>query len=290
MTSLSTFNSWVFGVRPNAQARLRLFCFPHAGGGASFFRSWIGTLPPDIEVCPVQLPGRENRLKERPFNQYTLLIQTLAQALRPYLTIPFAFFGHSMGALVSFGLARQLRQQNDPLPMHLFVSAYRAPQIPNTEPPLHLLPEPEFVKTLLGFNGTKQEVLENDELREFLLPILRADFAVCETYNHVAGEPLACPITVFGGLHDKRVKRDALAAWQEQTSGRFMLRMLPGDHFFLQDMRVPLLRLIAQDLMQRTTSYPARGAVGNVVAGLAPAIAEETGGYKASPYGGQHVH
>ena len=130
MTSLSTFNSWIFGVRPNTQARLRLFCFPHAGGGASFFRSWIGTLPPDIEVCPVQLPGRENRLKERPFNQYTLLIQALAQALRPYLTVPFAFFGHSMGALVSFGLARQLRQQNEPLPVHLFASAYRAPQIP----------------------------------------------------------------------------------------------------------------------------------------------------------------
>ena len=124
MTSISSFNSWIFASRPNPQARLRLFCFPHAGGGASFFRPWIGMLSPDIEVCPVQLPGRENRLKERPFNQFSPLISELAQALRPYLDRPFAFFGHSMGALVSFGLARHLREQNDPMPRHLFISAY----------------------------------------------------------------------------------------------------------------------------------------------------------------------
>ncbi len=254
MTSISSFNSWIFASRPNPQARMRLFCFPHAGGGASFFRPWIGALSADIEVCPVQLPGRENRLKEQPFNQFAPLISVLAQALRPYLTVPFAFFGHSMGALVSFGLTRQLRRQHDPIPIHLFLSAYRAPQIQNAEPPLHQLPESEFVKKVLALNGTKREVLENNELRQFLLPILRADFAVCETYDHTIEEPLACPITVFGGLQDNRVKPHDLAAWQEQTSGRFIQRMLPGDHFFLQTMRTPLLQLISQDIAQRKTS------------------------------------
>ncbi len=251
MASLSSFNSWVFASRPNPQARLRLFCFPHAGGGASFFRSWIGILPPDIEVCPVQLPGRENRLKEPPFDQFTPLIHALVEGLSPYLTLPFAFFGHSMGALISFGLARQLRIENLPVPMHLFVSAYRAPQIPNTEPPLHQLPESAFVKKLLGFNGTKQEVMENDELRQFLLPILRADFAVCETYSHTAEEPLTCPITVFGGAQDSRVSHDYLAAWREQTSSYFTLRKLPGDHFYLQNMRSPLLQFVFQDLSKQ---------------------------------------
>jgi medium-chain acyl-[acyl-carrier-protein] hydrolase len=214
-------------------------------------------LPPDIEVCPVQLPGRENRLKERPFNQFSPLIAELAQALRPYLDIPFAFFGHSMGALVSFGLARQLRAQNDPMPRHLFISAYRAPQIPITESPLHQLSDAEFVKKVLSFNGTKREVLENDELRQFLLPILRADFAVCETYVHAPEAPLSSPITVFGGLQDHRVKREALAAWQEQTSDRFIVRMLPGDHFFLQNPHGLLLQLLYQQLMQlATTSVP----------------------------------
>ena len=257
MTSISSFNSWIFATGPNPQARLRLFCFPHAGGGASFFRPWIGMLPPDIEVCPVQLPGRENRLKERPFNQFSPLISELAQALRPYLDRPFAFFGHSMGALVSFGLARHLREQNNPMPRHLFISAYRAPQIPITESPLHQLSDAEFVKKVLSFNGTKREILENDELRQFLLPILRADFAVCETYVHVSEAPLSSPITVFGGLQDHRVKREALAAWQEQTSDRFIVRMLAGDHFFLQNPHGLLLQLLSQQLAQiATTSAP----------------------------------
>ncbi len=216
MTSISSFNSWIFASRPNPQARLRLFCFPHAGGGASFFRPWIGMLPPDIEVCPVQLPGRENRLKERPFNQFSPLISR-----------------------------------------HLFISAYRAPQIPITESPLHQLSDAEFVKKVLSFNGTKREVLENDELRQFLLPILRADFAVCETYVHTPEAPLSSPITVFGGLQDHRVKREALAAWQEQTSDRFIVRMLPGDHFFLQNPRGLLLQLLSQQLAQlAATSVP----------------------------------
>lgn len=254
MTSISSFNSWIFASRPNPQAHLRLFCFPHAGGGASFFRPWIGMLAPDIEVCPVQLPGRENRLKERPFNQFSPLISELAQALRPYLDRPFAFFGHSMGALISFGLARHLREQNDPMPRQLFISAYRAPQIPITETPLHQLSEAEFVKKVLSFNGTKREVLENDELRQFLLPILRADFAVCETYVHTPEAPLSSPITVFGGLQDHRVKREALAAWQAQTSDRFIVRMLPGDHFFLQNAQEILLKLLSQELMQGTAT------------------------------------
>jgi surfactin synthase thioesterase subunit len=210
----------------------------------------MGALPAGIEVCPVQLPGRENRLREQPFQQFAPLISTLAEALRPYLTVPYAFFGHSMGALVSFGLARQLRRQNDALPMHLFLSAYRAPQIRNAEPPLHQLPEAEFVGKVLSLNGTKREVLADDELRKFFLPILRADFAVCETFDYTIEAPLACPITVFGGLQDSRVPPHDLAAWKEQTSSHFTQRMLPGDHFFLQTMRTPLLQLISQDLTQ----------------------------------------
>lgn len=249
----SSFNSWIFASRPNPHARLRLFCFPHAGGGASFFRPWMGALPAGMEVCPVQLPGRENRLKEQPFQEFAPLISTLAEGIDPYLTVPYAFFGHSMGALVSFGLARHLRRHNAALPIHLFLSAYRAPQIRNTEPPLHQLPEPEFVRKVLSMNGTKREVLENEELRQFLLPILRADFAVCETFDYTLEEPLACPITVFGGLQDSRVTPHHLAAWKEQTGSRFTQRMLPGDHFFLQTMRTPLLQLIAQELTRQRT-------------------------------------
>lgn len=247
--STSTTNAWVFGARPNPQARFRLFCFPYAGGGASIFRSWLHGLPSEVEVLPIQLPGRENRLKEPLFDQFTPLLEALVEALHPYFTVPFAFFGHSMGALVSFELARQLRRKYGLLPLHLFASAYRAPQTPIMGQILHTLPEPALVQKLLQLNGTKREILENEELRQFLLPILRADFAVCETYQYVPEEPLSCPITTFGGLQDTRVNRFELAAWREQTSSRFTQRMLPGDHFFLQSTRASLLQIIGQELV-----------------------------------------
>jgi medium-chain acyl-[acyl-carrier-protein] hydrolase len=254
MTTLANLNSWIFAARPDPRTRLRLFCFPHAGGGASMFRPWLGALPPEIEVCPMQLPGRENRLRELLYQQFSQLVEAMAEALRPYFTLPFAFFGHSMGALLSFGLARHLRRQNEALPVHLFLSAYRAPQIPNLESPLHLLPEAAFVKKLLSFNGTNPEVLANEELRKFLLPIMRADFAVCETFHYTPEEPLACPITVFGGLQDNRVQQEALLAWREQTSSAFAQRMLPGGHFYFQQQqtRLQLLQAIAQDLARHT--------------------------------------
>ncbi|MEO8971260.1 MAG: thioesterase domain-containing protein [Ktedonobacteraceae bacterium] len=252
MNTVSQCNPWLFATKSRPYARLRLFCFPYAGGGASIYQIWNTILASEIEVCPVQLPGRENRMKERAIADFAELIETLVDVLQPYLNQPFAFFGHSMGALISFGLSRELRRQGHPLPVHLFASAYRAPQFPNQdEPPLHSLPESVLVKKLLEMNGTRREILDDPELRSFILPILRADFSVCESYVHTAEAPLPCPITAFGGLQDSRVSRQSLMAWREQTSDQFALRMLPGDHFFLQNMRTPLLQIITQKLNQR---------------------------------------
>lgn len=249
MPTTTTYNAWIYGARPNPKARRTLFCFSHAGAGAMVFRPWVALFPADIQVCPIQLPGRENRIREPLFTQFDLLIQALAEALRLYFTLPFAFFGHSMGALVSFGLAQHLRRQGEPLPERLFVSAYRAPQVPIQEPLLHQLSEADLVKVLLGLNGTRREVLENAELRRLLLPIMRADFAVCETYNHSFEAPLPCPISAFGGIQDSRVHRAELAAWREQTSSAFTLRMLPGDHFYIEQMQGPLIQLISHELI-----------------------------------------
>jgi medium-chain acyl-[acyl-carrier-protein] hydrolase len=135
MTGTTLNDAWVLCPKPNPQARLRLFCFPYAGGGASRFRLWPDFLPPEVEVCAIQYPGREARLGESPFTQLSPLVQTLASALRLYLNLPFVFFGHSLGALACFELARQLRRQGQPEPLHLFVSGRRAPQVPNPDPP-----------------------------------------------------------------------------------------------------------------------------------------------------------
>jgi medium-chain acyl-[acyl-carrier-protein] hydrolase len=248
MTVSSARNAWLFSTVPGAEARLRLFCFPHAGGGASMFQTWKRLFPADIEVCPVQLPGRENRLREPAMKSFGELAEALATALLPYLDKPFAFFGHSMGSMVSFELTRYLRRQQLPLPQHLFVSAYRAPQLGFTKPWLHTMSEHDLVQTLLALEGTSREVLEDAELRQFLLPLIRSDFTACETYVYQPEEPLACPLDVFGGLRDQRAPRDVLAAWQEQTSSRFGLHMLPGGHFYLQEQPAPFIECIASQL------------------------------------------
>jgi medium-chain acyl-[acyl-carrier-protein] hydrolase len=248
MTTATASDSWITRRKPSPQARLRLFCFPYAGGGVSIFRAWSDGLPADVEVCPVQLPGRGTRLMEPPFTRLSPLIEALTQALFPLLDKPFAFFGHSLGALVSFELARQLRRQYAVQPVRLFISADRAPQIPNRDPPIHSLPEGEFLVELRRLNGTPREVLEDEELRQIMLALLRADFAIYETYRYSTEPPLNCPISAFGGWQDHRVNRGDLEAWREQTSVSFSLRMFPGDHFFLNTTQRPLLGALSQEL------------------------------------------
>lgn len=248
MTTAAAFDSWIAYRKPRPQARLRLFCFPHAGGGALMYRTWADGLPADAEVCPIQLPGRGTRLLEPLVTQLSPLIQALAQALLPLLDKPFAFFGHSLGALVSFELTRQLRRQYGMQPVRLFVSAGRAPQLPPRGLPIHTLPEGDFLAELRRLNGTPKEVLEHEELMRIALPVLRADFAVYETYVYATELPLHCPISTFGGLRDRTVSQSDLEAWREQTSGAFSLQMFPGDHFFLNTTQSLLLRVLSQEL------------------------------------------
>jgi medium-chain acyl-[acyl-carrier-protein] hydrolase len=154
-----------------------------------------------------------------------------------------------MGALISFELARQLRRQKAPEPSYLFVSAQEAPQLPALSPSLHQLPEADFVEQLRRINGTPEAILQDTELMRVMLPMLRADFAMCETYMYQEEEPLTCPISVFGGQQDGEVSYDSLTAWRDQTSNVFTLRLLPGAHFFLKDSQAPLLQAISHDLM-----------------------------------------
>lgn len=241
---------WLAYREANPRARLRMFCFPYAGGGASAYRGWGASLPQEIEVCPVQLPGREGRLREPPFTRSEEMIAAVAEALTPWLDLPFVFFGHSMGGMIGFELARVLRRQGKTLPLHLFVSGRRAPQLPARDEPIHDLPEPEFIERLRELNGTPEEVLQHAELMKLLIPLLRADFAVNETYEYVEEPPLDIGISAFGGLGDIDVSRDDVEAWGLQTRGRFRMRMMPGDHFFLHPQKDLILESVARDLAE----------------------------------------
>jgi len=181
-------------------------------------------------------------------------VGAIAPVLLPYLDKPFAFFGHSMGGLVSFEVTRLLRREYGVSPVHLFVSGRRAPQIPPPSLPIHALPETEFILELRRFNGTPQAVLENTELMQLLIPIIRADFAVLETYVYTDEPALNCPITVFGGLQDQEVSYNNLQAWQEHTNAAFSLQMFEGDHFFLHSAQSLLLQSLSQELRYITSS------------------------------------
>jgi medium-chain acyl-[acyl-carrier-protein] hydrolase len=251
MITTST-KSWVKFFKPNTQASLRLFCFSYAGGGALSFRSWVDSLPQTIEVCAVDLPGRGTQIKLPPFTKVEPLLEAIASALIPHLDRPFAFFGHSMGGLLSFELTRLLRRKYARSPAHLFISGRPAPQRSLKKPPIHALPELSFLEELRRLQGTPEEVLANTELMQLLLPILRADFEVLETYLYSNESPLNCPITVFGGWRDREVDRDELEAWREQTRTTFSLYMLPGDHFFIHSAQTLLLEKITEQLTQNT--------------------------------------
>ncbi|MEA5503587.1 thioesterase domain-containing protein [Halotia wernerae UHCC 0503] len=242
---------WIEYCQPNPQAKLRLFCFPYAGGSATIFRTWFSNLPNTVEVCPVQIPGRGSRLMEAPFTQILPLVRTLGKTLLPYLDKPYAFFGHSLGALISFELARYFRRQCNSHPVHLFVSARQAPHIPDPSP-MHTLPEIELLEELHHLNGTPKEILKNAEMMQLLLPLLQADLAVDETYVYTTEPPLESPITVFGGLQDPETSCDDLEAWHKHTNSSFSIKMFTGDHFFINTIQPLLLQAISQELSNIT--------------------------------------
>jgi medium-chain acyl-[acyl-carrier-protein] hydrolase len=230
-----TMSPWVTVNSSNGGNLGRLFCLPFAGGGATAYYRWPRRILAGIEVARVHLPGRETRLREPLFTNLLSLVDTLAEELIPFIDRPFVLYGHSMGALLSFELVRELRRRHNQLPAHLFVSGYRAPQLPPPDPPFSHLPDAEFIERVRQYGGVPDLIAQSEELMEIFLPILRADFEMTETYVYSEDSPLECPITAFGGLSDPKVSRDRILAWGIHTSMRFNTHFFPGGHFFLQD-------------------------------------------------------
>jgi medium-chain acyl-[acyl-carrier-protein] hydrolase len=247
-TSTPAARSWVAVRAARPSASVRLFCFPNAGGGAQAYHRWGDSAPPSVEVCAVRLPGREARLAEPAFKSIRPLVAALAEALLPHLDRPFAFFGHSMGAKVAFELARHLRSARGVEPVHLFVSGCKGPRLPRDSRPIHALPEPEFIEELRRLDGTPPEVLEHPELMKLMIPLLRADFELVETYEYLPGRLLDCPVSAYGGLEDVDVPGEQLGEWRAETTGAFNQRMFPGGHFYLQAARERLLQMLSLDL------------------------------------------
>lgn len=241
---------WVEHLSPGQNHQLRIFCFPYAGGSAQVFRTWQRLFPAEVDVCPVQLPGRGKRISEPPFTSIQSLAKAIADAIFNSSLVPFVFFGHSMGALISFELARELRRRGSVGPQHLFLSGRRAPTAPDPDSPTFNLPHDEFIAELRRLNGTPPELLSIPEATELFLPLLRADFEMVDTYVYEDEEPLAYPITVYGGLGDESVSRDSLREWQKQTTATCKERMFPGDHFFIHNPKSELFTVLPMDVLK----------------------------------------
>ena len=244
-------NSWTAEGTAPRDAALRLFCLPYAGGSASVFRTWAAAFAPSIAVCPVQWPGRGTRWREPPVDDLAALVAATASGLDGYVDIPFAVFGHSLGALVGFELTRYWRQRGAALPVALFVSGCNAAHCPSTSPPIATLPDTELFERLRALGGITPEVLDQPELIAFYLPVVRADLAAAETYGYRAEPPLSCPITAFAGTRDPEADRDSVRSWHEHTRGLFTLCELPGDHFFIHSAARDLTAIIAAQLTAR---------------------------------------
>ncbi len=240
---------WYFCPEPVPGARMRLYCFPYAGGDWQVYRDWPDRLP-DVELWIARLPGRGARFKEEALTRMLPLVQNLARHLPEDWEKEgdFAFFGHSLGARLAFELTRSLHRRHQRLPVHLLVSACQAPQLPLANRPIHNLPKDAFLKELQRRNGTPPEVLAHEELLDLLLPMLRADFAVFETAVYSSGPLLPLPVSAFGGRDDPLVSRDALQAWSEQTEEPFSVSYFAGDHFFLRTAEKELLAAIGRIL------------------------------------------
>jgi medium-chain acyl-[acyl-carrier-protein] hydrolase len=238
-------------VRPihRPDAAMRLICVPHAGGGASSFHSLAALLPRDIEMLTVQLPGRESRLSEPPFRRMAPLIDALTDATVPLLgDKPYALFGHSMGALIAYELGRAFERERLPLPRTTIVSGRRAPSVPNTESPLHLLPDDQFVDALIArYDAIPKVIRDEPELMALFMPVLKADFEVFETHRHVDAPPLEGALAIYGGRADPQTRQ--MEGWTELYSGACRTRLFDGGHFYLADQRRALADALAEDVL-----------------------------------------
>jgi surfactin synthase thioesterase subunit len=234
---------WFDRLPAASDCKARLICFHHAGAGATTFYPWRKFLDPMVELVAIQLPGREARLNEPLISNMETVIKQLFPHFTSLIDKPYILFGHSLGALIAYEIAIKLQNSTYPKPMHLVVSGCRAPDEP-LDQKVHLCSDAELIAKLVEFNGTPNEIMDDLSTLEFVLPIMRADFAISETYRHINREILNCDVTALGGIDDETVSVDKLGNWKKHTMGQFRLYRYPGDHFFIRKSQSKIIQLI----------------------------------------------
>jgi surfactin synthase thioesterase subunit len=243
--------SWIRRFHAIDGIGVRLLCFPHAGGSASYFFAVSRALAPRAEVLAVQYPGRQDRRLEPAIESVTELAERVYGALGAWTDRPLAFFGHSMGAIMAFEVARLMQARDGTGPVHLFASGRRAPAR-YREGTVHQYNDQELLAELSRIGGTDQRFLRDPEMHATVLPVVRSDYRAIESYRYTAGSPLACPITALVGDADPQTTVDEANSWADHTAGGFRLRVFTGGHFYLDAHRAEVINLISATLADTT--------------------------------------
>jgi medium-chain acyl-[acyl-carrier-protein] hydrolase len=223
---------WLDGIEPDAAAALRIFAIPYAGASSHIYRGWQEDMAPGVQLCPVHLPGRAKRMRERPYSRMNELVDAAAQSLVGHLGQPFALFGHSMGGLVAFALAYRLQTQFGVVPAAVIVAGCSPPHVERSGIKLHEWSDEDLLAELQRRGGTPADVLSCAQMMKVLFPVLRADFELAYTYKAAPAAVLDCPIYAFAGSEDREDGPSSMCRWQEVTTGPFELSVIPGSHLF----------------------------------------------------------
>jgi medium-chain acyl-[acyl-carrier-protein] hydrolase len=244
-------STWFFRPKINQRAKIHLFCFPYAGGNAEIYHSWPDYLPDEIEMIAIQYPGHLKSLGEKPFTRMSALVAAIYDEIKDYFDKPYAFFGHSMGAMITYDLCQYLNSKNAPLPVHIFQAARRAPHIQSIQPALHSMSTAEIISVMRNFSMLPEEIISNDYILQLILPGIIADFEIVETWQYnPQAKPLHVPMTVFCGVNDNQATRNDMEAWRKHTTGEFKIYIYPEQHFFIhhEQIRQNLIRIVAGTL------------------------------------------
>lgn len=230
-------SKWVVIRQPKPTAKLKLICFPYAGGDASVFSSWADKVHPAVEVLAIQAPGRSNRLSEPALRSIDQITESLCSELLPFLDRSYAVLGHSLGARIAYEFVHKTRLKGLRQPVYYIGSGSKAPHVPSREGIRYDLPDNEFIEAIKDLGGTPKAVIENKELMDLVLPTLKADFFLVDTYRAIQRLPLDIPASIFNGLKDYDLDEDFNAQWQTHFSEVLEFKTFDSGHFFINDMR-----------------------------------------------------
>ncbi|WP_326627121.1 MULTISPECIES: thioesterase II family protein [unclassified Streptomyces] len=246
-SSPTTGPSWIKRFHPAPEAATRLVCFPYAGGSAGYYHGMSAKVSPKVELLAVQYPGRQDRYAEKPVDDIGELADEITEALLPgALEKPLALFGHSMGASVAFEVARRLEHRGV-TPSALFVSARPGPSA-NRNETLHLSTDADLEREIRSLGGTGAEVLNDEEILQMVLPVVRNDYRAAETYRYVPGPDVTCPVVAFVGEGDPKATVAETGVWERHTTGPFDLTVFPGGHFYLNEHQAAVVGALLRQL------------------------------------------